>query len=71
MHVYNDHIEPLQDIDKLVPHPFPVLTLNPDIKDIDSFSYKDITVTGYKSHPKISMKMSVWNPSFNKILHDE
>lgn len=59
MHVYNDHIEHLMDIDKLAPHPFPEVQLNPNIKDIDSFKYQDIKLKGYKSYPKISMKMSV------------
>lgn len=59
MHVYNDHIEPLIGIDQLAPFPFPELALNPNIKDIDSFKYEDIKLKGYKSHPKIKMKMSV------------
>lgn len=59
MHVYNDHIEPLADIDKLAPFPFPTLELNKEIKDIDSFKYADIAIKNYKSHPKIAMKMSV------------
>ena len=59
MHVYNDHIEPLKEIDQLVPFPFPEIEINPNIKDIDSFKYEDIKLKGYKSHPKIAMKMSV------------
>lgn len=59
MHVYNDHIEPLRDIDLLAPFPFPELEINPNVKDIDSFKYEDFKLKGYKSHPKIPMKMSV------------
>jgi thymidylate synthase len=35
MHVYNDHIESLKDVDRLVPFPFPLLELNEKIREIN------------------------------------
>ncbi len=39
------------------PYKAPKLWLNPDVKDIDSFTMKDIKLIGYKSHEKIPAEM--------------
>lgn len=39
MHVYKDHIESLKQLDKLVPHAFPYLEIDPNIKCIDEFKF--------------------------------
>ena len=36
-HVYSNHIEPLKEQLQRVPHPFPYLKINPDIKEITEF----------------------------------
>lgn len=59
MHVYSDHIEQLKGLESIVPHAFPTLELDPSIKSIDEFRYEHLKIKGYKSHPKIPMKMSV------------
>ncbi len=59
MHVYKDHIEPLSNIDKIVPHAFPRLEIDSSIKDIDAFKYEHLKLIGYNSHKKIEMKMAV------------
>ena len=58
-HVYLDHVEPLKEQLRREPRPFPVLKINPAVKDIDSFSYDDFTVEDYVPHKTIKMKMSV------------
>ena len=37
----------------------PTLTLNPDVKDIFAFTYEDISVDGYESHPAIKAPVAV------------
>ena len=58
-HVYSNHIEPLQEQLKRVPHPFPYLELNPDVKDIEAFNFKDFKVVNYTHDAKIKMEMAV------------
>ena len=59
MHVYKDHIPPLEGVDQLKPHAFPYLELDPSIKNIEDFKFEHLTISGYKSYKKIPMKMSV------------
>eukprot|EP01018_Ginkgo_biloba_P011529 Gb_18224 [translate_table: standard] len=58
-HVYKNHVVPLLQQLQNVPRPFPVLNINPEKKDIDSFVGSDFILTGYDSHKKIAMKMAV------------
>ena len=58
-HVYSNHVEPLMRQLENEPRPFPILKINPDKKDIDSFEFSDFTIEGYDPHPKIEMKMAV------------
>ena len=37
----------------------PTLQLNPDITDIDGFTYDDIEVVGYEHHPHIKAPISI------------
>jgi thymidylate synthase len=37
----------------------PTLELNPDITDIDDFTYDDIKVVGYEHHPHIKAPISI------------
>jgi len=59
-HVYSNHVQPLmeQQVDRL-PRPFPLLKLNPEKTDIDSFVFDDFTLIGYNPHPKVAMEMAV------------
>ncbi|KAK4803235.1 hypothetical protein SAY86_001438 [Trapa natans] len=58
-HVYRTHIRPLEEQLQKAPRPFPILHINPDRKDIDSFVASDFDLTGYDPHEKIAMKMAV------------
>ncbi|KAF6144224.1 hypothetical protein GIB67_004897 [Kingdonia uniflora] len=58
-HVYANHIRPLQEQLQKLPKPFPLLKINPEKKDIDSFVAADIKLVGYNSHQKLEMKMAV------------
>uniref|UniRef100_A0A5B7AZH1 Bifunctional dihydrofolate reductase-thymidylate synthase n=1 Tax=Davidia involucrata TaxID=16924 RepID=A0A5B7AZH1_DAVIN len=58
-HVYNTHVRPLQEQLQKLPKPFPILKINPQKKDIDSFEAADFKLIGYDPHQKIEMKMAV------------
>jgi dihydrofolate reductase/thymidylate synthase len=58
-HVYSNHVEPLEKQLACEPRPFPILKINPEKKDIDSFTFDDFEIVGYDPHPKIEMKMAV------------
>ncbi|XP_077253526.1 putative bifunctional dihydrofolate reductase-thymidylate synthase isoform X2 [Tasmannia lanceolata] len=58
-HIYRTHVRPLQDQLQKLPKPFPVLKINPQKKDIDSFEAADFTLVGYDPHQKIEMKMAI------------
>jgi len=58
-HVYLNHQEPLKVQLERTPRPFPVLKMNPEKKDIDSFEFSDFELVGYSPHKKIEMEMAV------------
>ncbi|EEF49441.1 bifunctional dihydrofolate reductase-thymidylate synthase 1 [Ricinus communis] len=58
-HVYRTHVRPLQEQLQKLPKPFPILKINPEKKNIDSFVAADFKLIGYDPHHKIEMKMAV------------
>jgi len=58
-HVYENHVEPLMTQLERTPRPFPILKVNPDIKDIDGFKASDFELVGYSPHGAIKMDMAV------------
>ncbi|KAJ1650135.1 Thymidylate synthase [Dispira simplex] len=58
-HIYLDHVEALQTQLQREPFPFPTLRINRKVTSIDDFKFEDFEVSGYKTHAKIPMNMSV------------
>ncbi|XP_012843023.1 PREDICTED: bifunctional dihydrofolate reductase-thymidylate synthase 1-like isoform X1 [Erythranthe guttata] len=58
-HVYKTHVGPLQEQLKKLPRPFPILRINTEKKDIDSFVAGDFELVNYEPHQKLEMKMAV------------
>lgn len=58
-HIYRNHVRPLEEQLQKLPKPFPILKINPEKKDIDSFVAEDFKLIGYDPHQKIEMKMAV------------
>ena len=58
-HLYNNHLQQARLQTTREPLPLPTLRLNPDITDIDGFTYEDIEVIGYEHHPHIKAPISV------------
>ena len=59
VHIYSNHQDQLEEQLSRTPRPLPQMILNPDIKDIFNFNYKDFKLIGYDPHPLISGKVAV------------
>lgn len=58
-HLYLNHLDQAREQLSREPLEPPVLWLNPDIKDIDDFTFDDIQVRDYKHHPTIKAPIAV------------
>lgn len=58
-HIYHEHFDAVKEQLGREPMKLPKLWLNPEIKDIDSFTMDDIRLENYESHPAIKAKMIV------------
>lgn len=58
-HLYQNHIEQVNEQLSREAYELPTLWLNPDIKDIFDFTFDDIRVENYKSHPAIKAPVAV------------
>jgi len=58
-HIYLDHIEQVKEQLNRQEFELPTLWLNPDVKNIDSFTMEDIKLVNYVSHDAIKAKMAV------------
>lgn len=58
-HIYLNHLEQVDLQLTREPRPLPVMKLNPDVKDIFSFTYDDFRLEGYDPWPHIAGKVSV------------
>jgi thymidylate synthase len=57
-HIYDDHLDVLNEQVKLEPYEFPKLTiLNKERSKIEDYSLEDFNLENYKSHPQIKMNM--------------
>ena len=58
-HIYNNHLEQVELQLTREPKALPMLKLNPAIQTIEDFTFADIELIGYESHPHIAGKVSV------------
>lgn len=58
-HIYQNHLEQVNEQLSRTPYPLPTLALNPDVKDIFAFDYDDITINHYQSHPTIKAQVAI------------
>ncbi len=58
-HIYRNHFEQVALQLGREPRKLPRMTINPDVKDIFSFSYDDFKLEDYAPHPHIAGKVSV------------
>lgn len=58
-HIYTNHLEQVKLQLTRDPRPLPVMKLNPEIRNIDDFTFTDFTLENYNPHPHISGVISV------------
>ena len=57
-HIYEDHIEPLQEQIKREPFAFPTVSINVVRENINDYTVNDFTLHNYQSHAAIKMNMT-------------
>jgi thymidylate synthase len=58
-HLYNNHIEQAKLQLSRDLKPLPVMSINPDVKDIFSFKFEDFELSNYEPHPHIKAAVAV------------
>lgn len=58
-HIYHNHFEQANTQLARTPKTLPTMKLNPDVKDLFSFTYEDFTLTGYEPDSHIKAPVAV------------
>jgi len=58
-HIYNNHMEQVNTQLTREPRQLPVMKLNPDVKNIEDFTFSDFILEDYDPHPHIKAPISV------------
>ncbi|MBT3690093.1 thymidylate synthase [bacterium] len=59
VHIYSNHMEQVKKQLARTPKELPVMKLNPDIKNINDFKFKDFTLEGYNPDPGIKAPIAI------------
>jgi len=59
VHIYNNHIEQLNEQIERTYFPSPTIKFDRDIESIDDLAYEDFVIEGYDCHPIIKMPVAV------------
>lgn len=58
-HLYLNHLEQVKLQLSREPYPMPTMKINPEIKDIFGFEFKDFELQNYQSHPAIKAPIAI------------
>ena len=58
-HLYSNHKDQVELQLSRTPKALPVMTLNPEVKDLFAFRFEDFSLEGYDPHPHISAPVAV------------
>ena len=59
LHLYKNHLDQARLQLTREPRPLPVMKINPDVKDIDGFTFADFILEGYDAWPSIKAEIAV------------
>ena len=59
VHIYNNHVEQVNEQLSRAPKTLPTMKLNPEIKDVFAFTYDDFELVGYDPEPAIKAPVSI------------
>ncbi|MED4731025.1 thymidylate synthase [Aneurinibacillus migulanus] len=59
LHIYERHIEPLQEQIQREAYAAPELRINPNVKNFDDFTIDDFELVNYQYHPAIKMEVAI------------
>jgi thymidylate synthase len=59
VHLYVNHLQQAQIQLSRMHYPLPQMKINPEVKDIFSFTYDDFTIENYQSHPAIKAPVAI------------
>lgn len=59
VHIYRDHLEQVELQLERMPKTLPQMKLNPQIRELEDFTYEDFELIGYEPYPHIAAKVSI------------
>jgi thymidylate synthase len=59
LHIYSNHMDQVNEQLSRELRPLPTMWMNPDVKDVDGFTFDDFKLEGYDPHPRISAPIAV------------
>ena len=59
VHIYNNHVDQVNEQLSRTPKALPTMKLNPEIKNIFAFTYDDFELSGYDPEPAIKAPVSI------------
>ncbi|HWA92123.1 MAG TPA: thymidylate synthase [Rhizomicrobium sp.] len=58
-HLYLNHLDQAREQLSRKPYPLPTMRIDPKVKDIFGFDYRDFTLENYQAHPHIKAEVAV------------
>ncbi|HEY9200939.1 MAG TPA: thymidylate synthase [Gammaproteobacteria bacterium] len=58
-HLYNNHLQQVDEQLSRTPYPLPTMKLNPQVRDIFDFTFDDFELLDYQAHPHIKAPISI------------